>query len=282
MTGVSLAFGIDDVYSGTGSCSYCTAGVTSIPEHFQAKHLKHAIYFEDNGNQKYCIPCFCLKSQQRKRCHWHCPKCQHILCHALDLKKHLHNHDFAVMDKVPNKPEEGPTENPKARQHVGQEQPPVICIDERNGVFVTPKDVHGPRVPIHYALYVALNWEFDFTQHDMAHIWRWWVNLIFFKMTHARKKRCTSAMSEAFKEETKQQEKLPDAVLLEILLHVVLEEGDAALLNLSLVCSKFRSLVDTDSFRKRAHFFWLDSVTNWRTKSEPCQEFFKMYTLQPC
>lgn len=120
---------------------------------------------------------------------------------------------------------------------------------------------------------------------------------------------------------------MPDAVLSEILLHVVLEEGDAALLNLSLVCSKFRSLVDTDSFRKRAHFCWLDSmyfllhiwlkmfkiapyhsisqllclnvylcnnafflccsfqytgVTKWRTKSEPCQEFFKMYTLQPC
>ncbi|KAF4103764.1 hypothetical protein G5714_014751 [Onychostoma macrolepis] len=120
-----------------------------------------------------------------------------------------------------------------------------------------------------YALYMALNWEFDFTLHDMAHIRRWWVNLILSKMTHARKKRCTSAMSEAFKEETKQQEKvqnigilmLPDAVLLEILLHVVLEEGDAALLNLSLVCSKFKSLVDTDSFRKRAHFCWLDSVT---------------------
>ncbi|XP_058643950.1 uncharacterized protein LOC131547426 [Onychostoma macrolepis] len=140
-----------------------------------------------------------------------------------------------------------------------------------------------------YALYMALNWEFDITQHDMAHIRRWWVNLILSKMTHARKKRCTSAMSEAFKE-TKQQEKvqnigilmLPDAVLSEILLHVVLGEGDAALLNLSLVCSKFRRLVDTDSFRKRAHFCWLDSVTKWRTKSEPCQEFFKMYTLQPC
>ncbi|KAF4101584.1 hypothetical protein G5714_018016 [Onychostoma macrolepis] len=120
-----------------------------------AKHLKHAIYFEDNGIQKYCIPCFCLKSQQRKRCHWHCPKCQHILCRAPDLKKHLHNHDFAVMDKVPNKPEEGPTENPKARQHVRQEQPPVICIDKRNGVFVTPKDVHGPRVPIHVKKHIV-------------------------------------------------------------------------------------------------------------------------------
>ncbi|XP_058607047.1 uncharacterized protein LOC131524190 isoform X3 [Onychostoma macrolepis] len=171
-------------------------------------------------------------------------------------------------------------------------QPPLNCDP-----FLSLPDVPAQSASVDcgvfmlmYALYMALNWEFDFTQHDMVHIRRWWVNLILSKMTHARKKRCTSAMSEAFKEETKQQEKvqnigilmLPDAFLLEILLHVVLEEGDAALLNLSLVCSKFRSLVDTDSFQKRAHFCWLDSVTKWRMKSEPCQEFFKMYTLQPC
>ncbi|XP_073685728.1 uncharacterized protein [Garra rufa] len=149
MAGVPLAFGVDDVYPGTGSCPYCTAGVMSSPEHFQAKHLKHAIYFEDNGIRKYCVPCFCLRSQQRKRCHWHCPKCQHILCRAPDFKKHLHNHDLVVTSKVTNKPEEVPSlQNPKARQYV-KEQPPVICIDERNGIFVTPKDAHGPRVPIH-------------------------------------------------------------------------------------------------------------------------------------
>ncbi|KAK9977100.1 hypothetical protein ABG768_018921 [Culter alburnus] len=73
---------------------------------------------------------------------------------------------------------------------------------------------------------MALNWKFDFTQHDMSHIRRWWVNLILSKMTHGRKKRCTSAMLEAFKEEKR--------------------------------------------------------VTKWRTKSEPFQEFYKMYTLQPC
>ncbi|XP_077060375.1 uncharacterized protein LOC143712034 [Siphateles boraxobius] len=121
----------------------------------------------------------------------------------------------------------------------------------------------------------------------MAHIRRWWVNLLLSKMTHGRKWKRTSAMS--ISEETKQLEAgqvknieilmLPDAVLSEILLHVVLEEGDSGLLNLSLVCSKFRSLVDTDSFR-RAHFCWLDSVTNWREKT--CPEYYQMYTLQPC
>ncbi len=42
--------------------------------------------------EKYCVPCFCLNSQQQKRCHWYCPECQHILCRAPDFKKHLQNH----------------------------------------------------------------------------------------------------------------------------------------------------------------------------------------------
>ncbi|KAL1277206.1 hypothetical protein QQF64_023879 [Cirrhinus molitorella] len=149
MTDVPLVFGVEDVYSGTGSCPYCTAEVISSAEHFQTKHLKHAIYFEDSGIQKYCVPCFCLKSKQQKRCHWHCPKCQHILCRAPDFKKHLQNHDLVVTSKTANKQEKVPSsQNRKARKHV-KEQPPVICIDERNGIFVTPKDTHGPRVPVH-------------------------------------------------------------------------------------------------------------------------------------
>ncbi|XP_077091380.1 uncharacterized protein LOC143742417 [Siphateles boraxobius] len=82
-----------------------------------------------------------------------------------------------------------------------------------------------------YALYKVFNWEFDFTQNDMAHIRRWWVNPLLSKMTHGRKRKRTSAMS--ISEETKRQEAgqvqnieilmLPDAVLSEILLHVVLK-----------------------------------------------------------
>ncbi|XP_073668887.1 uncharacterized protein [Paramisgurnus dabryanus] len=46
-------------------------------------------------------------------------------------------------------PSEGPSsEKPQAGQQV-REQPPIFCIDERNGIFVTPKDAHGPRVPLH-------------------------------------------------------------------------------------------------------------------------------------
>ncbi|KAG9260614.1 hypothetical protein AMEX_G10618 [Astyanax mexicanus] len=40
-----------------------------------------------------------------------------------------------------------------------------------------------------YALYVAHEWTFDFTQHDMPSIRRWWVNLLINNMTHGRKRR---------------------------------------------------------------------------------------------
>ncbi|KAK2903568.1 hypothetical protein QQF64_023880 [Cirrhinus molitorella] len=73
------------------------------------------------------------------------------------------------------------------------------------------KDVPAQSAPVDcgvfmlmYALYMALNWEFDFTQHDMAHIRIWWVNLLLSKMTHARKKQRTSATVEACKEEAEE------------------------------------------------------------------------------
>ncbi|XP_067303075.1 uncharacterized protein si:ch211-10d23.5 isoform X2 [Pseudorasbora parva] len=44
-------------------------------------------------------------------------------------------------------------------QH-GQEQQPMLCIDAKNAIYVTPKDLHGPRVPIHirksFALQIVL------------------------------------------------------------------------------------------------------------------------------
>ncbi|XP_062371647.1 uncharacterized protein LOC134059102 [Sardina pilchardus] len=35
------------------------------------------------------------------------------------------------------------------RTHHGREYPPVICVDAKNGIFVTPKDPSGPRFPVH-------------------------------------------------------------------------------------------------------------------------------------
>lgn len=52
---------------------------------------------------------------------------------------------------------------------------------------------------------------------------------------------------------------LPTCVLSEILNEVVLQEGDKAYYRLALVCTTFRDTVPTDSFRRRAHFQWIDS-----------------------
>ncbi|KAF1385977.1 hypothetical protein PFLUV_G00113360 [Perca fluviatilis] len=45
----------------------------------------------------------------------------------------------------------------------------------------------------------------------------------------------------------------------DILLEVVLQDGDKALMTLALVCSSFRDIVTDENFRERAHFLWLDS-----------------------
>ncbi len=53
---------------------------------------------------------------------------------------------------------------------------------------------------------------------------------------------------------------LPSELLRHILLDVVYEEGDGAFLTLSLVCRKFYDIINRQSFRRKAHFAWLDSM----------------------
>ncbi len=43
-----------------------------------------------------------------------------------------------------------------------------------------------------------------------------------------------------------------------ILLEVVLKDGDAAYMNLSLTCSCVRAIVNKARFRQKAHYAWLD------------------------
>lgn len=76
---------------------------------------------------------------------------------------------------------------------------------------------------------------------------------------------------------------LPESVLEDIFIDVVLQEGDEAILTLALVCTRFRDLVTREAFRRRAHFLWLDSVTNWSAFSTYYKaEYYKMYRLQTC
>ncbi|KAL0992618.1 hypothetical protein UPYG_G00095840 [Umbra pygmaea] len=71
--------------------------------------------------------------------------------------------------------------------------------------------------------------------------------------------------------------------LKDILLEVVLQDGDEALMTLALVCSSFRDIVSDENFRERAHFLWLDSVTNWsRFSTKYKKEFRTMYSVLNC
>ncbi|KAJ8360625.1 hypothetical protein SKAU_G00171500 [Synaphobranchus kaupii] len=76
---------------------------------------------------------------------------------------------------------------------------------------------------------------------------------------------------------------IPKYCLEEILLEVVLQDGDQALLTLALVCSCFRDIVTDYNFSRAAHFLWLDSVTNWSNFSREYQrEFRTMYSVMTC
>ncbi|XP_039503630.1 uncharacterized protein LOC120460077 isoform X1 [Pimephales promelas] len=77
--------------------------------------------------------------------------------------------------------------------------------------------------------------------------------------------------------------KLSGVLLKNILLEVVLQEGDAAYMPLSLACSRFRDIVGDGSFRNQAHFLWLESVTCWKNKSSHYKQlFWRMYSISTC
>ncbi|XP_042582774.1 uncharacterized protein LOC122137828 [Cyprinus carpio] len=137
-----------------------------------------------------------------------------------------------------------------------------------------------------YALYITFEWPFDFTQIDMPYIRECWLNLVLKCMSHEReasslKEDQMSFMNGCLKEHGIIA--LPASVLEDIFIHVVLQEGDEAILTLALVCTRFRDLVTREAFRRRVHFLWLDSVTNWSAFSSYYKaEFYKMYRLETC
>ncbi|KAL1276482.1 hypothetical protein QQF64_036105 [Cirrhinus molitorella] len=76
---------------------------------------------------------------------------------------------------------------------------------------------------------------------------------------------------------------LPLLVLREILLEVVLQDGDVAVGSLALTCRCFNSIVSMESFRRDAHFQWLDSVVNWTAFSKDFRNLYRVpYSLSTC
>ena len=76
---------------------------------------------------------------------------------------------------------------------------------------------------------------------------------------------------------------LPDLVIENIFEHVVENDGDCAILNLSLVCRRWKDIVASDTFRRYAHFQWLSKVYNWdKASSDFKEQYFVMYSIREC
>ena len=60
---------------------------------------------------------------------------------------------------------------------------------------------------------------------------------------------------------------LPDLVLENIFERIVESDGDCAILNLSLVCRRWKDIVASYTFRRNVHFQWLSKVYNWKKAS---------------
>ncbi|XP_077100029.1 uncharacterized protein LOC143750744 [Siphateles boraxobius] len=140
-----------------------------------------------------------------------------------------------------------------------------------------------------YALYVILGGTFDFSESDIPSIRRWWSVLLLEKFPprsvmeiQQRKIRRTDKplKSVATVDQALNIQELPPLVLREILLEVVLQDGDVAIGSLALTC---RCIVSMESFRREAHFRWLDSVVNWKACRENVRNLYRVpYSLSRC
>ncbi|XP_049341268.1 uncharacterized protein LOC103037290 isoform X1 [Astyanax mexicanus] len=156
-------------------CPYCTKPVTASQHHLSTHHLRCAIHYSENGIGKFSIPCFCPEERRGKRSHWHCTKCTKIIQRSSDFRLHLSNHGMVMTDKpqdgeetsmdntyVSDTPEERPpcqkcdslfatppNFRQQSKQQNGKHEQPMLCVDAKNGIYVTPKDSEGTSIPIH-------------------------------------------------------------------------------------------------------------------------------------
>ncbi|XP_049429862.1 uncharacterized protein LOC125887234 [Epinephelus fuscoguttatus] len=166
-----------------------------------------------------------------------------------------------------------------------------------------------------YALYMALEWHFDFSLKDVPQLRRWWCQLLLDNIEQQRKRKHESesvdekerkrkrmegteqTLQQPFPQDTAIQHEgeedlavsidtlfqLPSCLLEEIFAEVVLSDGDVAILTLSLVCHRFKEVVSTEHFRRKAHFMWLNSVATSSKFTERYRaEFCNMYSLETC
>ncbi|XP_033997421.1 uncharacterized protein LOC117491515 [Trematomus bernacchii] len=165
-----------------------------------------------------------------------------------------------------------------------------------------------------FILMYALNFSTDaplwFTERDIAQIRKWWCIMLmeryqieghgqrFSYWTNEARELLKGALEPVYRVPKKRKTEhevqfqksdmcfileLPNCVLAEILMEMVLQEGDKAYSTLALVCTTFRDTMSTVSFRRGAHFRWLESVATWSWFSASYKEDFNvMYTVDTC
>ncbi|XP_034070554.1 uncharacterized protein LOC117562226 isoform X2 [Gymnodraco acuticeps] len=165
-----------------------------------------------------------------------------------------------------------------------------------------------------FILMYALNFSTDaplwFTERDIAQIRKWWCIMLmeryqieghgqrFSYWTNEAEELLKGALEPVYRVSKKQKTEhevqfqksdmcfileLPNCLLSDLLMEVVLQEGDKAYSSLTLVCTTFRDTMSTVSFRRGAHFRWLESVATWSLFSASYkQDFNVMYTIDTC
>ncbi|KAL2093507.1 hypothetical protein ACEWY4_010819 [Coilia grayii] len=183
-------FSEEELVHSTGNCKYCRRVVKCTPNHMRSRHISNALIYECSGQTAFTIPCFCEHfCRESQRCHWHCPKCQKVISRIVNFQTHLSKHGLKVTGKqkdgleVPGKQKDdaschqaqvvggqGGVECHECRStfsnvsylkrhqrtYHGKEHPPNLCVDQKIGIFVTPKDLSGPSFPIHIGKSVVL------------------------------------------------------------------------------------------------------------------------------
>ncbi|XP_066542855.1 uncharacterized protein [Hoplias malabaricus] len=165
---------------GDFNCPYCTKTVQASPRHLASQHLRYAIHYSVAGIGRFSIPCYCAEEKRDRRSHWHCTKCPKVIHRTTDFRAHLSHHaGVQLRDKLLDAEEasegtsgfiepiedyksscqkcdtlvahhnfQSPLRKQKMQQNCSQEQP-MICVDAKNGIYVTPKDLQGAKLPIH-------------------------------------------------------------------------------------------------------------------------------------
>ncbi|XP_058651376.1 uncharacterized protein LOC131552027 isoform X3 [Onychostoma macrolepis] len=75
---------------------------------------------------------------------------------------------------------------------------------------------------------------------------------------------------------------MPKSVLEEVCLEVILSDGDAAYLTLSLTCTALRDVVSSLEFRHRAHYAWLESVVNVKKLPQAVRDMCVPFKIVQC